>query len=156
MSADTNAVLADLFREAFEGRPPGVPSWFVEREDGLIPLLSDLSAEDASKVPAPGLNTIGGHAFHVRYILRITNGLIQGKSPMPDWVASWAQQRFTEAEWDELRASLKDEYLGVLAFFESDPQWPNKDWLLGAMALLPHMAYHVGAVRQLKAVVISG
>lgn len=88
MSLDHNAILADLFQEAFEGRPPG-------------------------------------------------------------------QQTFSDPEWDELRASLKEEYQGVLAFFESNPQWPSQDWLIGGMALLPHMAYHAGAVRQLKAVVTS-
>lgn len=155
MSVDYNAAMIALFREAFEGQPKGVPTWFIEREDGLFQLLGDLPAGAASRVPAPGLSTIGGHAFHVHYLLQLTNAFIRGETPTPDWESSWSQQSFSSDEWDELCASLRAEYDGVRAFLMTKPEWPEQDWLMGAMALIPHVAYHVGSIRQLKPIVMS-
>ncbi len=107
------------------------------------------------RFPAPGLNTIGGHAFHVHYLLQLTNAFIRGETPTPDWESSWSQQSFSSDEWDALRASLRAEYDGVLAFLMTKPDWPEQDWLMGAMALIPHVAYHVGSIRQLKPIVMS-
>lgn len=154
MSVDYNAAMVTLFSEVFEGQSPGVPTWIIEREDGLFKLLGDLPAEAASKVPAPGLNTIGAHAFHVHYLLQLTNAFIRGEQPEVDWASSWLRPVFSEPEWDAFRASLQAEYDGVLAFLMTRPEWPGQDWLMGAMALIPHVAYHVGSIRQLKHIVL--
>lgn len=154
MSVDYNGAMVTLFQEAFEGQPKGVSTWFVEADESLFQLLADLSAENASRSPGHGLSTIGGHAFHVRYFLQLTNAFIRGETPTPDWESSWSQQAFSSEEWNALRASLRAEYEGVLGFLSSNPDWPEQDWLMGAMALIPHVAYHVGSIRQLKHIVL--
>ncbi|MCC7433605.1 MAG: DinB family protein [Methanoregulaceae archaeon] len=144
-----------LFAEVFEGQPKGIPTWILEREDGLLQLLEGLSAEAASRQVAPGLNSCAAHAYHVNYILSLTNGFIRGENPTPDWESSWSRQAFEESEWKDLRDSIRREYAGVLAFLSSNPEWPSEDWLKGAMALIPHMAYHAGSIRQLARMVDS-
>lgn len=155
MSVDYNAAMVALFREVFEGQPKGVPTWIIEHEDGLFQLLEGLTAQAASHQVAPSLNTSAAHAFHVNYILELTNQFIRGENPTPDWDSSWTRQSFDESAWNDLRDSIRREYAGVLAFLSSNPEWPSEDWLKGAMALIPHMAYHAGSIRQLARMVDS-
>lgn len=150
MAIDHHLPLITLFREAFEGRPVGQPfTWFVEKTEGIFDALERTSASQASTSPAPGVNTIGAHLNHVCYTLSLTNAHIRGEQPVSDWEGSWTQQTFDEEAWRQLGSDLRREYDGVLKFLETRPDWPEQDWLMGATALVPHMAYHLGAIRQL-------
>lgn len=154
MSIDYNTPMVALFREVFEGQPEGTPTWILDREDGLFSLLDSLTHDQVSKRAGPALHTIGAHAFHVNYILQLTNQFIRGENPTPDWASSWTQQTFDESGWNNLRNSVHREYEGLLKWLSSDPDWPSDDWLKGALALIPHFAYHAGSIRQLKHIVL--
>lgn len=152
--ADYHAAMTLLFREAFEGRPEGQDyTWFVEGKEGIFDAFERIDASAASKRLGPSSPTIFAHLNHVRYALWLSHCYIKGQTPASDWEGSWAKQDCSEDEWEELAQDVRSEYEGVVGFFDQRPAWPQQDWLLGAMALLPHMAYHLGAIRQLMKLV---
>lgn len=151
---DPTLSFVELFREAFEGRPEGQDyTWFVEGREGIFDAFAHTSATQASTRPSPTCNTIGAHLNHVRYTLMLANASIRGEDVESDWEGSWAKQEFDDAEWHQLEADLRAEYATVLAYLESRPDWPDQEWFTGTLAWLPHVAYHLGAVRQLMKVV---
>ena len=147
---DYMTAMTQLFNEAFEGRPAGQShTWFVEGTEGIFDVLDAVDSTRASKRATLGSSTIYAHLNHARYALWLSNSYIRGEAPASDWEGSWAKQECSDEEWAQLGQELRKEFMDIVAFFETKPQWPEQDWLLGAMALLPHMAYHLGAVRQL-------
>lgn len=65
------------------------------------------------------------------------------------WAESWNLKQANLEEWDRLRSELKKEFEllveGLRNQSEFDPQY-----LPGAIALIPHAAYHLGNIRQMK------
>lgn len=151
---DYMAAMTQLFKEAFEGRPEGQShTWFVEGTEGMFDALDAVDSVRASKRASPECGTIYAHLNHARYALWLSNSYIRGEAPASDWEGSWAKQECSDEEWNQLGIDMRREFNDIVAFFETRPNWPEQDWLLGAMALLPHMAYHLGAVQQLMKVV---
>lgn len=149
MTETLRNVLLELFKEAYTG-PNGPHTWFIDNRpgSGLLGTLEGVSAEDASKA-SPSGSTIAGHAEHLRWSLALTNAYVRGENPTPSWAESWTLRTVDAAAWEELRADLRREYEAVFAALGrlegvSDPQM-----LTGILALTPHAAYHLGAVRQL-------
>ena len=60
----------------------------------------------------------------------------------------YQQQTVTEEEWRERRDALAREARAWLADFEKRDQW-NAITLTGTIATIAHMAYHLGAIRQI-------
>ena len=142
-------VLRDLFSEAYAG-PNHDYTWFIDNkpDSGLLGTLSGLSAEDASR-PSPTGSTIAGHAEHLRWSLAITNAMVRGEDPEQDWAESWRVTEVDEGTWDTLRADLKLEYETLHAGMAQQEDFSDPQMLTGALALVPHAAYHLGAIRQL-------
>ncbi len=139
-----------LLRECFEGRPEGQEyTWFVEGTEGMFDGLDAVSAERASVKPSGDCASVAGHAYHVRYALANANRYLGGPGLEGDWESSWAKQSVSVAEWAELKASIRHEYEFLLNALQSHEDWGSQDQVTGAMAQLPHMAYHLGAIRQL-------
>lgn len=150
---DYHGAFVLLFREAFEGRPDGQDyTWFVQGKEGLFDVLESLDAKRASRRVTPECSSVFAHLSHARYALWLSNSYVRGENPDSDWEGSWAKQKCTEEEWRQLKADMRREYADLVSYFNSRPEWPEQDWLIGAIALLPHMAYHLGAVRQLMKV----
>jgi hypothetical protein len=146
--------LVQLFREAFEGKPDDQPyTWFVEGKEGIFDALDSLTAEVASRSPSARCATIAAHTFHIRFALAGANAYISGREPSGSWESSWEKQTVTDQEWTELTGSVRREYEAYLAWLSGGPEWPGADTVTGTLALLPHMAFHLGAIRQLIKVV---
>jgi len=144
----TAAVL--LTREAFEGRAEGENyTWFVEDREALLPSMDELSAEQVSWELRPGVATIGAHFNHILFALRNVNGAIRGERPEGTWESSWERQTFSPGEWDDLKNNVKSEYEFFIRAFESNEDWPNMEHVIGGLGVLPHMAFHLGAIRQI-------
>jgi hypothetical protein len=141
-------VLLELFSEAYTG-PNGPHTWFIDNRpgSGILGTLEGLSAEDASR-PSPTGSTIAAHAEHLRWSLALTNAYVRGENPTPSWAESWSVTTVTAKGWDDLRADLRREYEAVFAALSRQTDVSDPQTLTGILALTPHAAYHLGALRQ--------
>jgi hypothetical protein len=142
-------VMASLLRELFDG-PPSEIAFVVNPGDrGLTGSLARLSAVEASLRPG-GRSSVAAHAQHLRYGFELLNRWMRGENPFADatYAASWGRQQVNEAEWDELRASLTREVRAWMTAIATPRNW-DAVTLSGAIGSVAHLAYHLGAIRQL-------
>jgi len=142
----------ELLREAFEGRKTGADgTWFVEKSEAILPSLKQITAEQASKQAHPNLASIGAHVNHLIYALTWGNTCHGGNRPEGTWNDTWKQNAFAPKEWDRMRNEVTERYLSYLAWFSANTDWSHEEGVIAPLALLPHVAYHLGAIRQLMA-----
>ncbi|RYG31589.1 hypothetical protein EON81_22545 [bacterium] len=147
---DFRDVAVILLREAFEGRAEGNDyTWFVEGKEGIFDALASMDAKVASKKPFRNAPSLAAHAYHVLYILRWANTWHGGPEPQGDWESSWAKQSASSQEWAELQNLIRTEYRRYLDWFAANKDWSPEQIRLSTLANLPHLAYHLGAMRQI-------
>lgn len=142
-------VLLELFTEAYTG-PNGPNTWFIDNRpgSGLFGTLDRVSAEDASRLSPTG-SSIAAHAEHLRWSLALTSAYVRGENPTPSWAESWTVKTVDVEAWKKLQADLRREYEEVAAALGRQEDFFDPKMLTGIVALTPHAAYHLGAVRQL-------
>ena len=150
LTKDFSPALARVFSELTVGtKPPG--GYVLNRGDvGLLRSLDLLSASDASKNVNGGA-TIAAHAQHVRYGLSLFNRwAAEGGNPFADamWDEAWKTTRVDEREWAEIRDGLRRESQQWLETLQS-PREVSEIELTGLIASVAHLAYHLGAIRQI-------
>jgi hypothetical protein len=69
-------------------------------------------------------------------------------SATADWKQSWKIEAVSEAEWSDLLASFRSEYLALLAAIDANLPWADDMKLTGILAMVAHAAWHLGALRQ--------
>jgi hypothetical protein len=141
--------LSTLFGELVDG-PPGTMCFVLNRGDvGLLRSLDKLSAEAASESTNGGA-TIAAHVDHLRYGLSLMNRWSGGENPWDeaDWTQSWRIATVSDAEWKTLRAGLGSEIRRWLASLQK-PRELDQTELSGVIASVVHLAYHLGAIRQI-------
>jgi hypothetical protein len=140
-------VLVTLLSEALYG--PSGNAYFLNRGDrGLLSSLDALSAEAASARPG-GRASVASHVEHLRYGLELLNRAARGERLADaDWAEAWRRQTVTEDQWRSLRAALANEAQSWLDVMKQPPAW-DETGLTDAAASIPHLAYHLGAIRQL-------
>ena len=69
-----------------------------------------------------------------------------GREQHVDWTSSWRLQQVGDGEWGELKARVRREYAGLIETLESLQNWREQQ-LGDSMAIVAHMAYHLGAIR---------
>lgn len=146
------APLTTLFSELVDGAPHGGAYVLNGGDPGLLGSLDRLSAKEASSA-AHGGATIAAHVDHVRYGISLMNRWSEGE-PNPfadaDWAAAWRRTTVTEAEWKSLRALLADEAHRWLAALRTPREVDDRE-LNGLLGSIAHLAYHLGAIRQIEA-----
>jgi hypothetical protein len=146
---DIAPALARLFGELADGVSGG--GFVLNTGDvGLLRSLDALSAADASRSVNDGA-TIAAHAQHVRYGLSLMNQwAIDGGDPFADakWDEAWKISMVSDAEWVEIRTGLGDEAHRWLEVLKA-PRDVSDVELTGLMASAAHLAYHLGAIRQI-------
>jgi len=147
-----NPALAQLFSELVDGATNSGGAFILNSGDiGLLRSLDKLSATDASHAVQGGA-TIAAHAQHLRYGLSLMNRWRrEGGNPFADaaWDAAWKIAAVDAAQWDDIRAGLQDEteqWLGALR----TPREASPIEITGMMASIAHLAYHLGAIRQIS------
>lgn len=144
------AALHTLFAELVNGAPRD-PSYMLNTGDvGLVRSLDKISAADASRRHA-GDASIAAHVDHLRYGLSLMNAWKSGvKNPWAgaDWTASWKRTTVNEEEWRRLRDALRQETDRWLEKLRSAPDFDETS-LTYMIANTAHLAYHVGAIRQM-------
>jgi hypothetical protein len=150
-TTDISPVLARLFGELANGVAPGGGFVLNTGDLGLLRSLDDLTAADASRAVNDGA-TIAAHAQHVRYGLSLMNRWASyGGNPFADakWDEAWKVSAVDAAQWDEIRAGLRreaEQWLPVLG----TPRDAADIELTGMLASIAHLAYHLGAIRQIS------
>jgi hypothetical protein len=144
-------VLTRLFWELVNGTIGRGGAFILNSGDvGLLQSLDVLSAAEASRSMNDGA-TIAAHAQHVRYGLSLMNRWArEGGDPFADatWDAAWKISVVDEATWKKIREGLRaeaDRWLEILAA----PRDVNDVELTGMAASVAHLAYHLGAIRQI-------
>jgi len=150
-TADVNAALARLFSELVDGASSRGGAFVLNTGDtGLLRSLDTLSAADASRAVNGGA-TIAAHAQHVRYGLSLMNRWAsEGGNPFADatWDAAWKISIVDANAWQEIRDGLRDEaHRWVQAL--TAPREVTDVELTGMIASIAHLAYHLGAIRQI-------
>ncbi len=97
--------------------------------------------------------TIAAHAQHVRYGLSLMNRWARdGGDPFSDatWDEAWKTTTVNDAEWAEIRRGLGDEAHRWLRALGSPREVATVE-LNGMIGSIAHLAYHLGAIRQIAA-----
>lgn len=146
--------LTSLLSELISG-PPREAGFVLNPGDaGLFRTLDRLSAAAASAIPASGGASIAAHVDHLRYGFSLANRWYAGEKDVfatADYAASWRRVTVSNAEWEALRAQLREE---IERFRDALGRLRNPDELdeiaaTGVVALIVHLAYHMGAIRQI-------
>ena len=151
---DITRSLTTLFSELVDGAKAPVGGNFIlnSGDVGLLASLDKLSAAEASRSVHGGA-TIAAHAEHERYGLSLMNRwATEGGNPFADakWDEAWKTSAVDEERWSEIRNGLRDEahrWLQVLG----SPREVRAVELSGMIASIAHLAYHLGAMRQIAA-----
>jgi len=130
----------------------GGPTFVLDDDAGWTHSLKDLSAEAASRPIAPGGTTIAAQTAHAAYYLERFEAIIANRHERADWPGSFRPASVDEGEWARQRERLFAVAQRVGALMRGNPAW-SREHLGGALANLTHLAYHLGAVRQMLRVV---
>ena len=148
---DVSSTLARLFAELVDGIGKGGDAFMLNSGDiGLLRSLDKLEAADASRSSHDGA-TIAAHAQHLRYGLSLMNRwAAEGGNPFADakWDEAWKVRGVDPAAWDEIRGGFHQEARRWAEVLRT-PRDVTGVELNGMVASIAHLAYHVGAIRQI-------
>jgi hypothetical protein len=146
--------LLELLQELYVG-VHNSPSWVIDAKPGhgFTAAIETISAEQASTPIVKGGSTIAAHTEHLRWSLYFALEFYKGNRPSSDWETSWKVSEVNEVQWLELQQGLLEAYLLILEAISKVEDWSDENLLKGTLALLPHAAYHLGAVKQMMLVV---
>ena len=150
-SDDLTRSLPSLFSELVHGAPQSGAFVLNGGDRGLLASLDRLSAAKASASHNGGA-TIAAHVDHLRYGLSLMNRWAAGENPFgdADWSAAWKTTSVSDAEWQDLRSRLRQEAESWHAALQT-PREVSGIELDGVIGSIAHLAYHLGAVRQIDA-----
>jgi hypothetical protein len=119
-------------------------------DEGLLRSIEKLSASEASARTPTG-SSIAAHVDHVRYGLSLMNLWSQGAEPFgtADWSHSWHRTTVSEPEWRQRISELRD---ATTRWTEAirQPREVDVVELNGMIGSIAHLAYHLGAIRQIN------
>jgi hypothetical protein len=148
---DIAPILARLFGELTNGAKPEAGFVLNGGDLGLLRSLDKLTPADASRAVNDGA-TIAAHAEHVRYGLSLMNRWsTEGGNPFADakWDRAWKVSAVDASQWEEIRGGLRQEAERWLAVLGA-PRDAADIELTGMLASVAHLAYHMGAIRQIN------
>lgn len=149
LHAILRASLLGLLRELVDG-PEGDMAFIVNPGDrGLLRSLAQLPAAEAS-VRRDGRSSVAAHVQHLRYGFELLNRWMRGENPFAEatYAKSWGLQQVSDGEWKDLVAALERETRAWATAMAERDVW-DETTLSGAISSIAHLAYHMGAIRQL-------
>jgi hypothetical protein len=139
--------LLAVLKETVEGPGEG-GSFFLDKNTGLLQTLETLSLERVFASAAPGRPSIAAHVRHTSFHINTICAWPRGDHSRRDWPSSFVLENHDAATWAVLLEELKFEYAdfrSVIREFASG----SDEALGGAVGGIVHVAYHLGAIRQL-------
>ena len=149
-TTDIASALSRVFAELTDGPRHKLGVVLNTGDGGLLRSLDKLSAGEASEAVHGGA-TIAAHAQHVRYGLSLMNRwAAEGGNPFADatWDAAWRISTVNDAEWQEIRDGLRGETERWQQTLRTPREVTNIE-LTGMIGSVAHLAYHLGAIRQI-------
>ena len=150
-TTEITATLTTLWSELVTGASNPGGAFILNTGDiGLLRSLEKLSAADASRSSLGGA-TIAAHARHLAYGISLMNRWArEGGNPFANakWEEAWTTSAVDAKEWSDIRRELGEEtkeWLGQLG----KPRDVMPVELHGMVASIAHLAYHLGAIRQI-------
>ncbi len=147
--SDAKEIASTLLNEVLAG--PGAVGYFLNPGDaGMLRSLDRLSAAQAS-APAPGGGaSIAAHVDHLRYGLELLNRELAGEKAFDnaDYSTSWRRLTVSDREWSGRREQLAAEANRLRDTVRDRGRLDGVD-LLNVAAMVVHLAYHLGAIRQI-------
>ena len=148
---DIGQCLTALFSELVDGASSPAGGYILNGGDaGLLKSLDKLTAAEASRATQAGA-TLAAHATHLRYSLSLMNRwAAEGGNPFADatWDEAWKVTSVNDNEWAEIRQGLRDEAHRWLQALGA-PREVTPVELNGMIGSIGHLAYHLGAMRQI-------
>jgi hypothetical protein len=149
---ETSRALSRLWSELVDGASDSGDAFILNSGDiGLLASIDKLSAADASRSANEGA-TIAAHAQHLRYGLSLMNRwATEGGNPFADakWDEAWKTSAVDTAAWSEIREGLHHEAHRWSETLHSPREVTGVE-LTGMIASIAHLAYHLGALRQIS------
>jgi hypothetical protein len=141
--------LGTLFSELVFGAAKSGAYILNAGDQGLLGSLDKISAAAASAITPTG-SSIAAHVDHLRYGLSLMNRWSAGENPFTDadWSTSWKKTVVGDDEWRALRCELRSEADRWLKALRT-PREVQEIELNGMIGSIAHLAYHLGAVRQI-------
>ena len=151
-------IKSDIFKKTIEALTEetfsDVKGIYLDGKTSLTETLATISAEEASRPITDEGTSVAGHIEHVRFYLRVLKSYMNGTlTEKIDWSKSWQVKAVTESEWTTLKKKLEDDYNDLQSKFAEITDWNDEKRLGGALAIITHTAYHLGAIRQIMRVV---
>lgn len=151
LTAESSRTLSHLFAELVDGVTSKRGGFMLNTGDlGMLASLDKLSADDASH-SANGGATIAAHAQHVRFGLSLMNQwAAEGGNPFADakWDEAWKIARVDASQWEEIRKGLRAETERWLQVLKTPREVAGIEFT-GLVSSIAHLAYHLGAIRQI-------
>jgi len=150
----TNSAIIEFLEEVYNG-PKHKYTWFIgnEPDSGLLGTIRGITAVEASTSVVEEGTTVAAHIGHLRWTLLKVNSFIRDENPSWDWSESWAVRLVDPGEWASLISSLESEFRVLVQLIRSDITWQSDEQYKEVLALIPHAAYHLGAIRQMALVI---
>jgi hypothetical protein len=138
-----------LFAELVDGASKSGGYMLNPGDPGLLASLDRIPASAAS-ARTPSGSSIASHVEHLRYGLSLMIRWSQGENPFAsaDWTESWKRTTVSDAEWRTLRGQLREEASRWREVLRT-PREVNAQELSGMIGSVAHLAYHLGAIRQI-------
>src|SRR4051812_29976398 len=149
---ENSQAVSRLFSELIQGTSRQGEAFILNSGDvGLLRSLDQLPAAEASQSVNGGA-TIAAHAQHVTYGLSLMNRwATEGGNPFADakWDEAWKTSVVDASRWAEIRTGLRHETQRWLEMLQSPRECSGIE-LTGMMSSVAHLAYHLGAIRQIR------
>lgn len=143
--------LLTLLSELVDGAPAQACFVLNPTDPGLLRSLDRLSAQEASAISAQGGASIAAHVDHLCYGMELLNRWAEGDEhafDTADYSTSWRRTNVTDSEWSALRTRLRMNTIKLNAAFQQ-VQTDNDLHVTGSIAMVVHLGYHFGAIRQI-------
>lgn len=143
--------LSTLLSELVDGAPSIACFVLNPKDPGLLRSLDRLSAAEASALSPQGGASIAAHVDHLCYGMEVLHRWAEGDErafETADYTASWRRTLVSDAEWSALRTRLRMNTLALSASLQH-VQADNDLHVTGGIAVVVHLAYHFGAIRQI-------
>jgi hypothetical protein len=123
---------------------------YIDKGTSLFETLAAVDAGTASRKVGPATASIASHVAHVNFYLEVLERYLRDtQQGSADWGQIWREAHpITSEEWTALQQRLRDTYGRILDYVRSVEKWDNEDAIGGALGLVAHSAYHLGAIRQ--------
>ncbi len=147
-----------LFKDALTGfleeTFSTVEGTYLDKGTSLFETLNSITFKEASMPARSGGTKIAAHADHVEFYLKVMLKYISGvRLEKIDWSQSWLTKTVNEKEWEALKKKLSATYSDVIKQINSFEDWNDDKKIGGAMAVVVHTAFHIGAIRQILKIV---